>query len=146
MLMRKLGAGNHRTFSDRTIERLERKRDQLTDEFDKKTDRLKKIEPNLVRLKSEREHLTRELASFGAGSQALLQEQFEQIKNFERTIEQGRAELEEMLVKDMALALCGAGLIQKLKEQLNSEAIRERWENGKNQGDTNLERFLRTMG
>lgn len=47
--------------------------------------------------------MTRELASFGAGSQALLQEQFEQIKNYERSIEQGRNQLEELMMKDIAL-------------------------------------------
>ena len=45
------------------------------------------------------------LASFGAGSQALLQEQFEQIKNYERAIEDGHARLEDLMMKDLALAL-----------------------------------------
>ena len=128
--------------SDRTIERLEFERDKLTVDYEKQTARLNEIEPPLARLKGERENLTRELASFGAGSQALLQEQFEQIKNYERAIEQGRAELEDLLVKDIALALCGIGLRKKLRGQLESEAIRGRWESGKNQGDSNLERFL----
>ena len=128
--------------SDRTIERLELERDQLTIDHDKKAARLREVEPSLARLKGERETLTRELASFGAGSQALLQEQFEQIKNYEREIEEGRAELEELLVKDIALSLCGIGLRNKLGQRLESEAVRGRWENGKNQGDTNLERFL----
>ncbi len=82
------------------------------------------------------------MASFGAGSQALLQEQFEQIKHYERTVEQGRAELEELLVRDVALALCGTDLRKKLQNRLDSEAVRERWESGKNQGDSNLDRFL----
>lgn len=128
--------------SDKTIEKLELERHQLTFEFDKKSDRYAEIEPSLVKLKEEREHLTRELASFGAGSQALLQEQFEQIKNFERTIEQGRNQLEELMMKDIALALSGLGLRESLKEQLDSESVRERWESGRKQGDSNLERFL----
>ena len=128
--------------SDRTIERLEFERDQLTIDHDKDAARLREIEPALARFKGERESLTRELASFGAGSQALLQEQFEQIKNYERSVEQGRADLEELLVKDIAFALCGVRLRNKLGERLESESIRGHWENGKNQGDTNLERFL----
>ena len=128
--------------SDRTIERLEFERDQLSIDHEKKAARLGEIEPTLARLKRERETLTRELASFGAGSQALLQEQFEQIKNYEREIEEGRAELEDLLVKDIALSLCGIGLRKEVRQRLESEAIRGRWENGKNQGDTNLERFL----
>lgn len=128
--------------SDKTIEKLEFERHQLTFDYDKKAERFAEIEPSLAQLKEEREHLTRELASYGAGSQALLQEQFEQIKNYERSIEQGHAQLEELMVRDIALALSGLGLRESLRARLTSETVRERWENGKNQGDNNLERFI----
>ena len=128
--------------SDKTIERLELDRHTHTSKFEEKEERLKKIEPDLSKLKEEREDLTRELLSFGAGSQALLQEQFEQIKNYERSIEQGRAQLEDLLMKDIALALSGLDLRENLKNRLASEEIRERWQSGKKQGDSNLERFL----
>ena len=128
--------------SDKTIEKLELERHQLTFEFDKKSERYAEIEPSLVQLKEEREHLTRELASFGAGSQALLQEQFEQIKNYERSIEQGRNQLEDLMMKDIALALSGLALREGLKTRLANESVRERWENGRKQGDRNLERFI----
>lgn len=128
--------------SDKTIEKLELERHQLTFEFDQKSERFAEIEPTLAELKEEREHLTRELASFGAGSQALLQEQFEQIKNYERVIEQGRAQLEDLMMKDIALALSGLGLREGLKRRLAEETVRERWVNGRKQGDSNLERFL----
>lgn len=128
--------------SDKTIEKLEFERHQLTFEYEKKSERHAEIEPSLAELKEEREHLTRELASFGAGSQALLQEQFEQIKNYERAIEQGRAQLEDLMMKDIALALSGLRLREALKERLAGEGVRERWENGRSQGDSNLERFI----
>ncbi len=128
--------------SDKTIGRLESERDQLTGDLEKETARLREIEPALARLKTEREALTRELASFGAGSQALLQEQIEKIKNYERLIEDKQSRLEDLLVKDMALALCGIELRRRLGCRLESEMIRGRWESGKSQGDTNLERFL----
>lgn len=128
--------------SDKTIGKLELERHQLTFEFDQKSKRFAEIEPALVELKEERERLTRELASFGAGSQALLQEQFEQIKNYERVIEQGRAQLEDLMTKDIALALSGLGLREGLKKRLAEETVRERWVNGREQGDSNLERFL----
>lgn len=131
--------------SDKTIEKLELERHQLTFEYDKKAERLAEIEPNRAVLKEEQEHLIRELASFGAGSQALLQEQFEQIKNYERIIEDGQAKLEELMMKDLALALSGLDLRQNVKARLLSEGVRERWENGKNQGDSNLERFLTSV-
>ena len=128
--------------SDKTIEKLELDRHTLTFDYDKKSARLEEIEPDLSKLKEEREHLTRELASFGAGSQALLQEQFEQIKNYERAIDQGRMQLEELLIKDIALALSGQDLRETLKDRLVAEGVRESWESGKKQGDSNLERFI----
>lgn len=131
--------------SDKTIEKLELERHQLTFEYDKKSERFEEIEPSRAVLKEEQEHLIRELASFGAGSQALLQEQFEQIKGYERSIEQGQAQLEELLMKDLALALSGLKLRESVKSRLRSEGVRERWESGKNQGDSNLERFLSSV-
>jgi len=128
--------------SDKTIEKLESDRQQFTCEYDMKFERLNEIEPTRAELKKEQEHLIRELASYGAGSQALLQEQFEQIKSYERTIEEGRAQLENMMIKDIALALSGLRLRESLKARLTSETVRERWENGKNHGDGNLERFI----
>lgn len=131
--------------SDKAIEKIELERHQLNFENDKKTERLAEIEPYRATLKEEQEHLIRELASFGSGSQALLQEQFEQIKNYERAIEDGNAQLEELLMKDLALALSGLGLRKSIKDRLLSEGVRERWESGKNQGDSNLERFLASV-
>jgi len=131
--------------SDKTIERLELERHQLTFEHQKNSERYSEIEPALAKLKEEREHLTRELASFGAGSQALLQEQFEQIKNYERAIERDRNQLEELMMKDIALALSGLSLRETLKERLTGEGVRERWLNGRNQGDKNLDRFIEAI-
>lgn len=131
--------------SDKTIEKLELERHSLTFNFDSKAARLAEIEPSRADLKEEQEHLIRELASFGTGSQALLQEQFEQIKNFERAIEDGHAQLEELMMKDLALALSGLNLRESVKARLSSEGVRERWQSGKNQGDNNLERFLASV-
>lgn len=128
--------------SDKTIEKLELDRDVLKFQYDEKRRRYEEIEPDLAKLKEERDNLTRELASFGAGSQAQLQEQLEQLNQLRRAVESGRAQLEDLMAKDIALALSGLGLRESLKARLAGETILERWESGKNQGDTNLERFL----
>ena len=60
-------------------------------------------------------------------------------------MEGGRAQLEELLAKDIALALAGLNLREELRKRLEAEGVRERWENGKLQGDSNLERFLGTI-
>jgi len=131
--------------SDKTAERLEMESDVLKHDLDAKAARKVEIEPELAALREERDKITRELASFGAGSQAQLQERYEQISTYRRTIEADRAQLETLLAKDIALALSGTGLRKQLLEQLEAETVRERWETGKSQGDSNLERFIEAM-
>ena len=130
---------------DKTIERLELERDDLTSGYEKNAERLSEIEPRRTALKKEQDRLIRELGSFGEGSQALLQEQYEQINDYKRAIDNGRDRLEELMMKDLALALSGLGLRENVKTRLLSEGVRERWESGKNQGDSNLERFLTSV-
>ena len=69
--------------------------------------------------------------AFGAGSKALLQEQFEKIEKYQRSIEESKSKLENFLLKDIALSLCGIELRRKLSRRLRSEAILGRWESGK---------------
>jgi DNA sulfur modification protein DndD len=128
--------------SDKTIEKLELDRDVLKFQYDEKQKRFEEIEPDLAKLKEERDTLTRELASFGSGSQAQLQEQLEQLNQYRRAVEDGRAQLEELMARDIALALSGLGLREALKDRLAAEGVRERWQSGKAQGDSNLERFI----
>ncbi len=128
--------------SDKTIERREQDRECLSDKLKEQRSRRDGIGPGLARLKEEREKLTRELVSFGAGSQAHLQEQMERLARCRRAVEDGRGKLEDMLADDVALALSGDGLREAVKCRLESETVRERWESGRRQGDSNLERFL----
>ena len=128
--------------SDKTIEIREQERERLSDELKQQRSRLEGIAPGIARLKDEREKLTRELASYGSASQANFQEQVEQLARCRGAVNDDRGRLEDMLAKDIALALSGEGLRGSVKCRLESETVRERWENGRRQGDNNLERFL----
>jgi DNA sulfur modification protein DndD len=128
--------------SDGTIDQLEDELSALTEQFDAKCSRASALESALAELKEERERLVREMASYGAGSQAMLQEQFERIKSYERQLDDDRAALEVLLVQDIALAMAGKSLREELFNRLDNESVREGWENGRKQGDANLERFL----
>ena len=130
---------------DKTLEKLESEIHGLDLNFEKIDKRLKESVPILSEFKEERERLTRELASFGVSSQAMLQEKFEHIKNCEHSIEKNRSQVENMLMKDVALALSGSELRKNLKSRLESEEIRERWESAKSQGVSDLERFLKAV-
>lgn len=131
--------------SDKTIEKLEIDRDLLSQELLEKQSRLDKVEPEILNLKEQRDTLTRELASFGAGSQAQLQEQLEQLNQYRREVEAGRVRLDDLLSRDIALALAGKSLRDAVTSRLKSETVRERWESGKEQGDNNLGRFLASL-
>lgn len=61
--------GEVNNVSDNTIERIELELDNLNFQKGKKSERIFELEPEHVTLKEQREKLTRELASFGAGSQ-----------------------------------------------------------------------------
>lgn len=128
--------------SDKTIEMVEADRNRLASELDRKEARLAEMEPNQAALRKEQEILIRELASVGTSSQALLQEQYEQIKSYERAIDNNTAQLQKLMMTDLALALSGVSLRRSVRARLLREGVRERWLIGKRQSDCNLERFV----
>lgn len=129
-------------FSNKTLEKMESDIAALEEQCKKHVERRNEIEPDLMKLKEERDVLLRELASFGTGSHAQRQEQLERLNQYQRDIESERNQLEELLVKDIALALCGTSLRESLRDRLIGEDIRARWETSRLQGDNNLEYFL----
>lgn len=137
--------GEVNNVSDNTIERIELELDNLNFQKGKKSERILELEPEHLTLKEQREKLTRELASFGAGSQAQFQEQYEKLNRLQRSVEDGKSQLETLLAQDIALALSGRGLREQLKKTLQGEIIREKWLAGRQQGDTNLERYVESV-
>ena len=135
----------HTNVSSKTIEKLEREHRMLSHDCEKKRVRLSEIEPNRNTRKRKQDQLIRELSSYGASSQALLKEQLEKKIYLERVIESKKERIELLMMKDFALALSGLELRKSVKEQLLNEGVRERWESGKSQGDSNLERFIRSV-
>ena len=131
--------------SDTKIEELTTEINQLSAQRESNVVRLNEIEPILTRLKSEQTKIMNEIASFGTGSHAQLQELARTISEYEQIVKQNQTQLEDLLVKDIALALCGKQIRENLKIQLKSELTRSHWESGKNQGNENLERFLNSV-
>lgn len=135
----------HTNVSDKTIEKLEREHHTLLHDCEEKRARLSEIEPKKNVYKREQDQLIRELSSYGAGSHALLQEQVGKKYSCERIIESKKEQLEQLMMKDLALALSGLELRKGVKKRLLSEGVRERWESAKSQSDSNLERFIRSV-
>lgn len=134
--------GEVNNVSDRTIDRIELELDHLNFTLAKKQERVTELEPEHASLRDQREKLQRELASFGAGSQAQYQEQFERLHRFSRDLEDGRSKLENLLSQDIAHALSGRGLREQLKQALFSEIELNKWQLGRQQGDANLDKYL----
>ena len=128
--------------SDDKIDELEKQLDTLQQRLIEKNDRLGKTDPEITRLKYERDNLTQEIATFGVGSQADTRRQMEKVAHLESEVKLHRSKLENLLANDMALALAGNDLRKSLFAKLESESIRDKWEAGKQQGDSRLDAFL----
>ena len=124
------------------IDNLNSKQNQLSIKYDEKKSQLNEIELLLTRLKDERVSLVRELANSGAGSPELQRDLIKRITSYEGIIKDDRSKLEGLLVKDVALALCGINLRKKLENRLKSETVLGRWDSGKFQGENKFHRFL----
>lgn len=99
----------------------------------------------LETLKVQRDSLTRELSGYGGGSQALLQERYEELNRHKRALEELWDKVHEMMAERLALALVGSPLRQRTIEQLRREEIREAWEAGRTQGEQGLQRFISAL-
>lgn len=132
--------------SDATLGKLEAEREDLNAQLATAQARLGEIEPNLLSMTQERERITRELDSYGTGSQAEFQEQLSNLARYNAEAEKAQEALHSLLGSDIALALAGQQLRRELKHQLGREQVREDWEAGKAQGDKNLEKFVELFG
>ncbi|KST61115.1 DNA sulfur modification protein DndD [Methylobacterium sp. GXS13] len=132
--------------SNTTLAKLETEREELNEKLATAQTRLDEVTPNLLSMSQERERITRELDSYGTGSQAQYQEQLTSLARYNAEAERAQETLHGLLGSDIALGLAGRPLRDDVKEQLRREQVREDWEAGKAQGDKNLQRFVSLFG
>lgn len=128
--------------SNSTLARLEQDRDELNAKLAEAQTKLDAVAPNLLNMSQERERITRQLDSYGTGSQAQLQEQLSSLNRYDLEAERAQEQLHALLAGEVSIALAGRTLRDETAEQLRREEIREGWEAGRAQGDRNLERFV----
>lgn len=128
--------------TDDTIDELENDRNKLKDRLSENESRLGTLEPQITKFKCERDELQQELAAFGSGSQTETRRQIEQVASIDSDIQKQTSELESLLANDIALALAGVGLRERLSTRLASESILDKWETGKQQGDSRIDAFI----
>lgn len=120
------------------IHKLSVKSEEMETHINDKTEKKKVLD-------DEREILTRDLVGYPQTSAAALGEKFRQ-KNIHRdAVEKGRSHLEQILKSDLALALSGYELREKVISRLVDEGSLLEWKTSKSQGDSRLEKFLSTV-
>lgn len=101
--------------------------DSLKAELDQKKRRLAEIEAALADKEFQRNKLVREFSGYGPGTQAQLQELIQEKMDWEKLLDQARAQLENIAASDLPLALVGTALRQRVIDRLASESLHERW-------------------
>ena len=120
-----------RTLEDR-IEAKERQRDEATS--------------CLPDLELEIDDLTQRLGGRGEGTAALVASLLEDESRHRSEAERATNELTDLITGDVALAISGTSLRSATLDRLRSEAKRETWETGRNEGNKNLDRFSADLG
>jgi len=129
-----------------TIERLEREIAELSADITGSDAKAVVAEADIASAEGEQDRLTRELMSYGAGTQANLQELLSRLSQHRSDLDGSRARLQEMLIGDLAMAVCGRELRGVTADRLRQEDRREQWLAGKAQGDSRLESFVGALG
>jgi DNA sulfur modification protein DndD len=130
------------TPGDETLTRLHAEIEELETSVRTKTaesgDILKQHQP----LRDRRGQLTRELSSLHGGSIANVKELHERRSRVQRELDRLREQLAGLLSTDLALAVVGRELRDKVRKRLSAEQERAKWEAGKAHSAGQLGRFL----
>ncbi len=129
-----------------TVSRLEHEIEEFDKDILDSNENAVGIESDIASMEGEQDRLARELMSYGAGTQANLQELLQRLQQHRNDLESARARLQEMLVGDLALAMCGRALRSETADRLRKEDRREQWIAGKAQGDSRLDTFVAALG
>jgi DNA sulfur modification protein DndD len=100
---------------------------------------------DLTSLESEQTSLTRELASYGTGTRAELEDLISARERDARAFSDAEQRLREIAALDFPLALAGSPLRQAVDVRLRGEAVRESWLAARAQGQSRVSDVLRTV-
>ena len=101
-----------------------------------------KADTYLPDLDVEIDDLTQRLGGRGEGTVALVKSLFEDESRHREEAERAIIDLTALISSDIALAIAGPSLRDATFDRLRSEAKRETWETGRNEGNRNLDRFI----
>ena len=127
--------------SDTVVNEVKAAIGKLEDRIDGKKAERDEADARLPGLDIEIDELTQRLGGRGEGTVALVASLWEDEKRHRDEAERAANDLTTLITGDMALAIAGASLRGATLDRLQSEAKRERWETGRNEGNRNLDRF-----
>jgi len=119
--------------------------ENLKGKLDKNVRKFAALSPRLSEAKEARDKIMDEFLRLGVGTQNQTHQQYKQLAECRNAIKDDSERLRKLLSEEVALALSGAKLRDRLKGRLESENIRANWESGKQQGDDRIENFLQDM-
>ena len=127
--------------SDTTVNEVKAAIEKLEDRIRRKEAERDEAGARLPGLDIETDELTRRLGGRGEGTVTLVTGLLEDEKRHRDEAERAANDLTDLIAGDMALAVAGASLRGATLDRLQSEAKREKWETGRNEGSRNIERF-----
>ena len=127
--------------SDAKVNEVENAIKTLEDRIEEKEAVRDEADARLPELDIEIGDLTQRLGGRGEGTAALVASLLEDETRHRNEAERATNELTDLITGDIALAIAGTSLRNTTLERLRSEAKRETWELGRNEGNKNLDRF-----
>jgi len=117
----------------------------LETELESVSSELETAEGEQAKLKQEQESLFRELANLRGGTDGVHENPVQELNRLEGEIASDWKQLEDLILKDLTLAMSSLPLRESTKNQLISEITRSQWESSLTQGNNNLNLFLDTV-
>ncbi len=127
--------------SDTTVNEVKTAIEKLGDRIDGKKAERDAADARLPDVELEIDELTRLLGGRGEGTVAMIGGLLEDESRYREEAERATNDLTDLITGDMALAIAGASFGDAALDRLRSEAKRERWETGRNEGNRNVDRF-----
>ena len=130
---------------DDTLQQLRAKVDEVDARVRGREAELSEILRLLTPLEDRHQALLANMRSISAGSNSNLKELHEQKGQLQRERDRRRDQLAALLMSDLALAIAGRALRDRVRGQLAAEQLRARWEAGKSESEGLLGRFLEEL-
>jgi len=128
--------------ADETVNEVKQEIERLENRIAAKATERDEVNACLPNIEAEIDELTQRLRGRSEGTVALVANLLDDEQRYRDEAQRKIAALADLIAGDMALAIAGTSLNDETIKRLGSEAKRETWEAGKNEGNRNLDRYI----